>query len=551
MKTINISIIFALAIVILALSNIVIAQPDFVVTPIDKAVSEGDAIEFTITSTAADSGTNTFTATEKGSAIGTISQTSTTSANFRWQTDFNSQGVHTVAFTVSDANSSSQKNATFVIADIIPTANISAPTTITIGDQNHRRNDNVTAEVRIANSGTVALTSTDASLSSITDQTLYNVRLEKPATGTVAKADSSSPYRITVQIPNSLDAIDDNFARVQKTIGQISWTATSLYGTATAKSTITVQAQNLLIVPEIKARVNSRGEQITKGDTLTVKPGDKISFEATIRNDFSTSTKIDIQDVTLTVRLDENDLRYTETVNKRRIQSGAEITMSLGRDLEIKPETNAGSYTVFVEAKGTDENGAKHGEQWTFTIDVEKENHAIKFKSLYLTDENIGCLDRTTRMLATIWNLGEEDEDNAAIEIKAPSINYTEKRNGISLRSGRTADEETFLIPIPASFTGGKVEVTARALYDNNAETEVIKKIVNVESCTPKNETATTKTITPGQVVAQPITNGARITRETSATPFTETPTYMAILGGAAVLLSGMVVTLIIKLFKK
>ncbi|MBS1266932.1 MAG: hypothetical protein MAG795_00901 [Candidatus Woesearchaeota archaeon] len=400
-------ILFGAAIFVL-LATFVFADPTITV-PGAQAVNENEQLQFVVTATAGDNGTNVFSTDTAFSA--NLVQNDQTQATFTWTPGYDDAGVKVINFSVSDENSTDSGSVVVTVNDVnrAPSITSSAVTDAKIDDSYYY---NVEA--------------TDADLDTLT----YSL-VTKPEGMTIDSDDGEIRWS-----PNATN-IDGNQVEVEVTDG---------IDTVTQSFDVDVVA---LEIDRLEVIVDDNDDRLDDGDTFDVELGQDLSFEITIANLYSGDTydeEIDMEDVEVEItiedwnggdedwRSDEYDIDYDDE---------EDITLNID---SIPSDIDDGEHEVLVEVTGKDENNNRHTIEWTLHMDVDKKREDIQLTNLALEPSSVSC-NRNFMVTGRLKNYGTRDSDEIVLEMRNSQLGISLQKYNIDLDDGdSTSIDESFFV---------------------------------------------------------------------------------------------------------
>lgn len=404
------------------------AAPDITV-PGPTAVNENEQVQFTITATAADNGSNVF---GTDATVGVFIQLDETSATFTWTPTYDDADVYVFEFSVADTDSSD-----------------SDTTVVTVVNVNRAP----------------SITSSAVKDVEVDDEYYYNVEATDPDSGdTLTYTLVSSPVGMTIDSDNgeirwSPDAtnIDGNSVKVKVSDGK--------GGEAEQSFSIDVVALQL---DRLEVTVEGDSERLDDRDKFDVKPGDELSFEFRLENLYSGDTdeeEVDIEDIEIRINIDEwEDGKDEDWDSDRfdiRYDDKETITIDLGK---IPIDISDGKQEVTIEIEGEDEEGNTHELKWTVFMDVDKEREDIRLSSFSLEPSTVSC-NRNPLLVVRLVNAGSRDSDEIVFEAKNTALGVSIQDYNIDLDEG---DSETleFQLRLMSDVAPGTYNIRVSSFFD-------------------------------------------------------------------------------------
>ena len=382
---------------------------------------------------------------------------------------------------------------------------------------------------------------------SATDRAYTATALNISFSNSTATVTANQTLDITVRglIPTDFDAVNSKFEATPFKIGRI----TVAYGSGlTAFADVYMQAESALKFDKVKITVGESTETVKAGKTVdNLKPGDLLDIEVSAESKFDEDDcddndwDCDIEDVEVTIEIEgcDFDLDEDEDLSDLSPEDSDSVTFS---NIVVDDEAD-GICDLTITVSGTDGESALHGETMTVNLKVERDTHEVIITKAQLTKPTVKCVDGTferTDAKISVLNIGKRDEDEAAVEATIADLDLLVSKEELTLDSDDAATY-TLGLQVPEGTKAGIYDVDIIAYAVLGAETDRQTLSLTVESCTAA--VTTTATATTATTTGATATTGTAATatapaaRITSNTPFTETNTYMYVLGGVVVVL--------------
>lgn len=442
--------------------------------------------------------------------------------------------------------------AVFLVLTTSAFAAATLPTSVTVGNDRQDRVKDVTTTMTIT-AGTAALT--NLALTTNADVTKYNVRFT--GTPTTIAASSSATVTITANIPldhPSVDAKTLKEAAIE--VGTVTLAYTEGGNTATPITTkLLLQAKNQLEVDDADIECDGITASVDDGDDVeNLKPDMDCTVTITVENNFRESDvnsqkigDIRFPDIRVGLEIDDPDFDEDEDEDIDNLDAGDDDEVSL--DFEIDEDADDGSFSMKIRLEGRDENGALHGEEINVDLEVERLTHDLQLKAFGLTPATVtNCADTTARTSLQLKNVGTRDERDAAVEVDAGELKFTDKRTNVEIDEDDSRSF-TFSIPVKRDTKPGLYTVTARTFFDENEVSNTATADLTVTKCTLEEEEEEEEPVVtqpPAPQPQTPPTPPAPTPRpQVRSNSFTESPAYLYVLGGAVVLVVIIIVVLL------
>ncbi|MGB9748778.1 MAG: Ig-like domain-containing protein [Candidatus Woesearchaeota archaeon] len=326
--------------------------------------------------------------------------------------------------------------------------------------------------------------------------------------------------------------------------------------TSTKSFYVNVAVPNKLEIYNVEVTVDgSRDSSVGSGDIITIKPESQVSVKVSLKNMYTSSERITIKDVVLTVTavgIDDGDDIEEET-SEFNIRYNTVVSKTLDFKIPLKVEEE--EYDLIIHAEGEDENGYEQVAEITIKLSVDKKNHDLRIRSVNLMPEEISC-DRTISFETQIINLGSSYEDEAGLSVESQQLNIL-KRESFEL-SNDPFDEDNekrfaYTFTIPDDTRAGTYSIIVRTYYNKDILSDQNTVQLTVKDCSAATPTPTqtaTPTPTPTQtIVVETPTPAVTAVPVSEEKKFTETTEYMILLIAANVIIVAIVLILLVKLF--
>ncbi len=389
------------------------------------------------------------------------------------------EGNHTLIFKAKDNNNNTN---TSNITITIPPQNVHTNTgfhfgysDITLGGPNQERDTTINGYIEVYNDQNNTINNFNIQ---------YNINSKYQFTFTSTIPTTINPYEkfnitYTAYIPKETDS--------QKTkIGEISFTSNITNGSRK----VYVQAKNKLEFTDIDFTSDDGDDSnLNDGDTINVnlKPESKAEFEIDLKNYFTNTEDININDayIKMTIEnIDDGD-DITEKTERKDIRPNKKKTYNL--QFTIPETAEEGDYNVILEAFGEDENGAEHYSKVELTLKVKREKHDLRIKNINI-NPTVACIGDKITIKTTLKNEGTRDEDRTTIIVEQKELNY-KKYETFSLDSyDGSHNQETAVFYLDTkNIKPGEYTLQFKAYYDDNFINYNETKIY-IEDCNKKTE---------------------------------------------------------------
>jgi len=299
---------------------------------------------------------------------------------------------------------------------------------------------------------------------------------------TLAVGTTAVIVTVTAKVPEDLAAVDEDGNLIAVDIGN----AVITYDNGSAqimKEPITMQAENMLFIDKFEVAINGKSSDNYDEDDdkiKDIKPGDEIEITVKVENKFDGKDEedLDIDDVDVDLFTDDGDIDIDES---ETIDVGADSTEEYVFEIiELDYDIDSNS-DLTIKVVGEDDNGARHGQTFILTMDINKDREDIvirEFEDLIA----ITCNTETFDLDFTLINIGSTDESDVEVKVSSTDLEYNDRQKDIELDEGDDEDIH-FTITVPASLTSGNKQLKVTTYYDRIKESNEEIITVTVPRC--------------------------------------------------------------------
>ena len=258
---------------------------------------------------------------------------------------------------------------------------------------------------------------------------------------------------------------------------------------------ITVAEKPRLEIIDLDVSVDDEDDKnLRNGDKISdeAMPGDKVSFELEVANNFERNSDHDIEDVEVEINIlnidDGDDL--DEDSEQNDIDAGDSEDFDV--DFEIPYDAEEDIYDVEIRVTGDEKDtNIEHEIIWNLRLEVEREKHDIRIISTSLNPQTVNCERRSTlNIFAT--NIGQDDEDESSISIFNEKLKLDIREEGIELDNKQDDSDSRYINNY--NIDAGKAEpgtypITVTTYYDSRSISDSQTLNLKVDKCTVKQET--------------------------------------------------------------
>ena len=399
------------------------------------------------------------------------------------------------------------------------------------GSIDQARGQDVTSTLHLINDGTETVT---LSLSSTLTST-YNARFSQSTI--TLQPNASSDITVTLFVPLSQTS--------SKTLltGGIVITSTNfvdLVKTAKVYLTTASMLEISKVTVEIDGSEHTLRDGETYSDTDTLKAGTPITVKIYVKNLYSSSEDIDIEDVSVDVR-SSGDLDLDDSDDIGDLSYGDKESVSFSADIPSDAE-DGDTYDLDIKATGRDTNGALHVYSYSTSMEVKRKSHEILITSASIYPQVLSCNDRAT-VTVGLENTGRYDENKVGLTIVNDELDIAQEFNQMGLDTDSTM-KKSYSFVISNRTLPGQYDLTLTSYYDSNENSDMNVVSFIVEPCSPivnNNQTINTNNTQP------PIINNNGVTPVYGTASFADSTLYLTLLIIAIVVLIIILIILLVK----
>jgi len=268
---------------------------------------------------------------------------------------------------------------------------------------------------------------------------------------------------------------------------------TDFVETATQPYTLTIIVGNRLRIEDVDVKVDGKkSSNVAENSKISKEaaPGSDVEFKITVKNNFIASDGIEIDDIKVETTIEDIDdgADLEEESNEFGLNEQDDKTVTLKFKLPLN--IDEGDYDVWIHADGEDQNGNLYERDYRIELEVEKEKHDLRFMEFEVSPSVVNC-NRFLSIKYEVMNLGQEDEENALVEIKNAALGLNFAQKDISIDGG-TEDNtfsKTTSFKIGNDIEKGAYPVTANIYSDNGRLLGAKTAEIKVDDCIKIGET--------------------------------------------------------------
>jgi len=324
--------------------------------------------------------------------------------------------------------------------------------------------------------------------------------------------------------------------------------------TLSDSNTITIplymQRENKLEIDKVLVSINggSLKSYSSSGKTVDVERTDDVEIQVKIENKYDESDDdVKIEDITVNgdfgsssdIAEDEDDVEDIDE-DASDLDSEEDDTVDL-MTFEVHEEADA-DYDAKIYVVGDDEHGARHGEKWDITFDVEVETHDLRLTKAELSPSEVSC-SRTSTLRVTGINLGKRDEDDVRITVTNSALSLEQQKDMGDIENDEDDNDfsASFTITVNDSVKAGTYPIYVRLYRDVDELDYTMTSSLIVKACTAAATTSTSSTTTSSSTTSSTSTatsaaDEGEETGTSTETSFFESPAYNGLLIGVNVI---------------
>jgi hypothetical protein len=287
-------------------------------------------------------------------------------------------------------------------------------------------------------------------------------------------------------------------------------------------------AATMLELKDVRIEVDGDKQSANEGGgSIDITPDSKLTMKVEVENIFDNSVEdAEIEDIEVRATLEDIDDGDDVEIEADRfdLRPGRDKTVTLTFDIPLRLETDE-TFKLILEVEGEDKNSTIHELDVEYDVDVDKENHEIRFLTKELVPAKVSCT-RSTQARVELINTGEDDED-VELTVVSTELGYN-KRLEFEMSEDIDDDENEYVFTDTVDLDDAKPGVYTfkiRVEYNDNRDSLDAALPIEIEACAadepepepepePKTTTTTTPTTTqpsqPVEVVSAPAQNYVR-----------------------------------------
>jgi uncharacterized membrane protein len=240
-----------------------------------------------------------------------------------------------------------------------------------------------------------------------------------------------------------------------------------------------------------------------------------------------------MEDVQANIESRDSDLDVDEQADFNTLRADDTDTETV--TFSVPDDLTNDDYDVDVTLVGTDENGARHGDHWLFTLDIEVPRDEVTITNFELMSDTISCNENRVSLDITLENTGRDDQDDISIFVDSSKLDLMESVYNIQLDEADSTTK-TFDLTLPKNLTPGNYFIQIIANVNSDDETDREAAQLTVETCQPQQPPVTPpeeedqEDTTDVNVIQVPPTGGVIYGKPTQ-TDFFSSSAYIVLLG--------------------
>jgi uncharacterized membrane protein len=275
-----------------------------------------------------------------------------------------------------------------------------------------------------------------------------------------------------------------------------------------------VSAVPKLLITDLDVTVDSKSDKnLNDGDKIRheASPESDVSFKIELKNNFTKSEDLKIEDITVTIFIRDIDDEDDMEEESKEFYINPDKDKSTTLDFSLPLKIDEGTYSIDIEVNGEDENRTTHELTWSIYLEVEKEKHLLKLVKAELEDSNLKC-SGSTYLNINLVNIGTSEEEDIELQLQNSNLNINERRDFTLTEDPFDSDsifKEDIPIFIPKNTITGSYPLSLKITYDAD---RVMAKVLPLDvTCgkEPPKQQQPTQSTKPS--TSSPITTSAVI----------------------------------------
>ena len=258
-------------------------------------------------------------------------------------------------------------------------------------------------------------------------------------------------------------------------------------------------AGSKLYFSDVDVKVGSKSSKnLQNGETIDdeAKPGDTVEVKVELKNNFTNSENLDIEDVSLEATLEEIDDGDDLSEEANEFDLGAGDDKRVTFKFEVPEDVDEDTFDIIIEADGDDENGTRHTASMRLKLEVNKESHLLKITRSTLLPTSVQCNRKNVQLGVTVANIGADDEDDVSLRITNEDLGIDIKEEISQLVEDFEDDEnkfsKTYTFSVANDLEAGNYPILISALYNNDRKRAEQTATLTVNECLLANNQVTT-----------------------------------------------------------
>jgi len=216
------------------------------------------------------------------------------------------------------------------------------------------------------------------------------------------------------------------------------------------------------------------------GKIVDVFPGSVVEFKIELENLYDSSTDIEITDISIEGTIEEINDGDDIDEEISDFDLGADRKKTEELKFEIPLEVEAKDRLVKIEIKAEDDAGIKYEKEFTYDLEVEKENHKLKILKAELDKGSYKCGENALLDFSII-NIGKDNE-NVDLEITNEDLKIDINENfelSDEAYEESSKYEKKFNLWLPENISKTTYPIIITATYGSEKETESVNLVVS------------------------------------------------------------------------
>lgn len=257
-----------------------------------------------------------------------------------------------------------------------------------------------------------------------------------------------------------------------------------LVATALCSKAVHADNETKLKFEEITVWVDGEEDKSAdeNGGSVDVKPESRLKVKVKVLNLYTRDEDNEIENVKVKATLLGIDNGDDIEEEASKFDLGADRSKSVTMEFDIPLKVDDESYTLLIEAEGEDQNSTDHFLEAEIDVDIDKDDHELRFEEVTLGSATLGCF-KNTQLRIVIINVGTEEEEDVLLTATNDRLGLAFSEE-IDILDADPFEEFARTINIDAAgLAPGVYPIVVKVEYDGNDERITETRELVVQSC--------------------------------------------------------------------